>query len=51
MEVPLYEVSCETGFSATHRLVQDGRPLEPLHGHDWRSRPSLPDRSWTPLAC
>lgn len=36
MEVPLYEVSCETGFSATHRLVQGGRPLEPLHGHDWR---------------
>jgi 6-pyruvoyltetrahydropterin/6-carboxytetrahydropterin synthase len=32
----VYEVSCETTFNATHRLTQDGRPLEPLHGHDWR---------------
>jgi 6-pyruvoyl-tetrahydropterin synthase len=32
----VYEVSCETTFNATHRLTQDGRSLEPLHGHDWR---------------
>jgi 6-pyruvoyltetrahydropterin/6-carboxytetrahydropterin synthase len=31
----VYEVSCETGFSATHRLLANGQPLEPLHGHDW----------------
>jgi 6-pyruvoyltetrahydropterin/6-carboxytetrahydropterin synthase len=32
----LFEVAYETTFCATHRLTEDGRPLEPLHGHDWR---------------
>ncbi len=32
----MFEVTYETGFCATHQLVRDGRPLEPLHGHDWR---------------
>ncbi len=32
----MYEVAYETTFCATHRLTKDGRPLEPLHGHDWR---------------
>jgi len=35
LEAFVYEVSCETRFNATHRLTRDGRPLEPLHGHDW----------------
>ena len=26
----------ETTFCATHRLAREGRPIEPLHGHDWR---------------
>ena len=26
----------ETTFCATHRLAEDGRPIEPVHGHDWR---------------
>ena len=32
----MFEVSYETTFCATHRLTRDGRPIEPLHGHDWR---------------
>jgi len=32
----VFEVSYETTFCATHRLTEEGRPLEPLHGHDWR---------------
>jgi 6-pyruvoyltetrahydropterin/6-carboxytetrahydropterin synthase len=32
----VYEVSYETTFCATHRLTADGKPIEPLHGHDWR---------------
>jgi 6-pyruvoyltetrahydropterin/6-carboxytetrahydropterin synthase len=32
----LFEVAYETTFCATHVLTRDGRPLEPLHGHDWR---------------
>jgi 6-pyruvoyltetrahydropterin/6-carboxytetrahydropterin synthase len=32
----LYEVSYETTFCATHRLLSSGQPCEPLHGHDWR---------------
>ncbi len=32
----MFEVAYETTFCATHRLTEDGRPLEPLHGHDWR---------------
>jgi 6-pyruvoyltetrahydropterin/6-carboxytetrahydropterin synthase len=32
----MFEVAYETTFCATHRLTEDGRPIEPLHGHDWR---------------
>ena len=32
----MFEVAYETTFCATHRLTEGGRPLEPLHGHDWR---------------
>jgi len=32
----VFEVAYETTFCATHRLTDDGRPIEPLHGHDWR---------------
>jgi len=32
----LFEVAYQTTFCATHRLTEDGRPLEPLHGHDWQ---------------
>jgi 6-pyruvoyltetrahydropterin/6-carboxytetrahydropterin synthase len=32
----LYEVTCETTFNATHRLISGGQPIEPQHGHDWR---------------
>jgi 6-pyruvoyltetrahydropterin/6-carboxytetrahydropterin synthase len=32
----VYEVSYETTFCATHRLTDGGKPIEPLHGHDWR---------------
>ena len=32
----MFEVAYETTFCATHRLTRDGRPLEPIHGHDWR---------------
>lgn len=29
-------MSYETTFCATHQLTVDGRPVEPVHGHDWR---------------
>ena len=32
----MFEVAYETTFCATHRLTDNGRPIEPLHGHDWR---------------
>jgi 6-pyruvoyltetrahydropterin/6-carboxytetrahydropterin synthase len=32
----VFEVSYETTFCSTHRLTRDGRPIEPIHGHDWR---------------
>jgi 6-pyruvoyl-tetrahydropterin synthase len=32
----MFEVAYETTFCATHRLTEDGRPIEPNHGHDWR---------------
>ena len=32
----MFEVAYETTFCATHRLTEDGRPIEPVHGHDWR---------------
>ncbi len=32
----MFEAAYETTFCATHVLTKDGRPLEPLHGHDWR---------------
>jgi 6-pyruvoyltetrahydropterin/6-carboxytetrahydropterin synthase len=32
----VYEVAYETTFCATHRLTDNGRPIEPNHGHDWR---------------
>ena len=32
----VYEVSYETTFCATHRLTDGGKPIEPIHGHDWR---------------
>jgi 6-pyruvoyltetrahydropterin/6-carboxytetrahydropterin synthase len=32
----MFEVSYQTTFCATHRLSEDGRPIEPQHGHDWR---------------
>jgi 6-pyruvoyltetrahydropterin/6-carboxytetrahydropterin synthase len=32
----LFEVAYETTFCATHVLTEGGRPIEPLHGHDWR---------------
>jgi 6-pyruvoyl-tetrahydropterin synthase len=32
----VFEVAYETTFCATHRLTEDGRPIEPVHGHDWR---------------
>jgi 6-pyruvoyltetrahydropterin/6-carboxytetrahydropterin synthase len=32
----VFETAYETTFCATHVLTKDGRPLEPLHGHDWR---------------
>jgi len=33
---PQFEVAYQTTFCATHRLTKEGRPIEPLHGHDWR---------------
>jgi 6-pyruvoyltetrahydropterin/6-carboxytetrahydropterin synthase len=32
----VFEVAYETTFCATHALAREGRPIEPLHGHDWR---------------
>lgn len=32
----MFEVAYEATFCATHRLTEAGRPIEPLHGHDWR---------------
>jgi len=32
----MFEVAYETTFCATHRLTEDGQPIEPVHGHDWR---------------
>lgn len=32
----MFEVAYETTFCATHRLTDGERPIEPLHGHDWR---------------
>ena len=32
----MFEVAYETTFCSTHRLTRDGRPVEPIHGHDWR---------------
>jgi 6-pyruvoyltetrahydropterin/6-carboxytetrahydropterin synthase len=32
----VYEVAYETTFCATHQLTLDGKPIEPVHGHDWR---------------
>ncbi len=32
----MFEVAYETTFCATHALHDEGRPLEPNHGHDWR---------------
>jgi len=32
----VFEVAYETTFCATHRLTDQGRPIEPIHGHDWR---------------
>jgi 6-pyruvoyltetrahydropterin/6-carboxytetrahydropterin synthase len=31
----MFEVAYKTTFCATHRLTEAGRPIEPLHGHDW----------------
>ena len=32
----MFEVAYETTFCATHVLHDDGNPIEPQHGHDWR---------------
>ena len=32
----MFEVSYETTFCSTHRLTDAGKPVEPIHGHDWR---------------
>ena len=32
----MFEVAYETTFCATHVLHDQGQPLEPNHGHDWR---------------
>ena len=32
----MFEVAYETTFCATHVLHDEGRPIEPNHGHDWR---------------
>ncbi|HEY7409637.1 MAG TPA: 6-carboxytetrahydropterin synthase [Vicinamibacteria bacterium] len=32
----MFEVAYETTFCSTHRLTDEGRPIEPNHGHDWR---------------
>ncbi len=32
----MFEVAYETTFCSTHRLTREGKPVEPIHGHDWR---------------
>src|SRR5262245_38146493 len=32
----MFEVTYETTFCSTPRRTDEGRPIEPLHGHDWR---------------
>ena len=32
----MFEVAYRTTFCAMHRLMRDGQPLEPPHGHDWQ---------------
>ena len=32
----MFEVAYETTFCSTHRLTDQGSPIEPIHGHDWR---------------
>jgi 6-pyruvoyltetrahydropterin/6-carboxytetrahydropterin synthase len=32
----VFEAAYETTFCATHVLTREGRPIEPVHGHDWR---------------
>ncbi len=32
----MFEVAYQTTFCATHVLTKDGKPIEPLHGHDFR---------------
>ncbi len=32
----MFEAAYRTTFCATHRLTDEGRFIEPLHGHDWR---------------
>ncbi len=32
----MFEVAYETTFCATHVLHENGQPIEPNHGHDWR---------------
>src|SRR5437899_8486793 len=32
----VFEVAYETTFCATHVLTDAGKPIEPVHGHDWR---------------
>jgi 6-pyruvoyltetrahydropterin/6-carboxytetrahydropterin synthase len=32
----VFEAAYETTFCATHVLTENGRALEPVHGHDWR---------------
>jgi 6-pyruvoyltetrahydropterin/6-carboxytetrahydropterin synthase len=32
----VFEVAYQTTFCSMHQLREDGRPIEPPHGHDWR---------------
>ena len=32
----MFEVAYEMTFCATHVLHDEGKPIEPQHGHDWR---------------
>lgn len=45
----MFEVSYQTTFCATHRLTQAGRPIEPLHGHDWRVQVVAAGKALDPL--
>ena len=36
MSEPIYTVTVETTFSASHQLRDDRATLEPLHGHNFR---------------